>query len=144
MLMRGDAHGGVLGMVGHAADVAMSATDTLELWHRCYGHLGCDTLSELLRPRRSGLTGMTLTAADSKAATAKPCGFCASPSPNSTIVNGSRLLDKAQHLTHIELGSYVVQIQVVGGRGCMHSSLHQAHLCLAERDSVGAFLRQEA
>ena len=66
LLMRGDAHGGVFGMVGHAAHVALSATETPELWHRRYGHLGYDNLAKLAE---GGLvTGMTVTAKDFKAA----------------------------------------------------------------------------
>ena len=74
LLARGDAYGGLFGMVGHAAHVAMSATETPELWHRRYGHLGYDNLAKLAE---GGLvSGMTTTAAVFKAASKKACGTC--------------------------------------------------------------------
>ena len=74
LLARGDAQAGVFGMVGHAAQVALSATETPELWHRRYGHLGYDNLAKLVEG--SLVSGMTTTAADFKAASETACGTC--------------------------------------------------------------------
>ena len=77
LLICGDAHGGVFGMMGHAAHVKMQQLPCQQqrpqsyMWHRHYGHLGSDNLAKLAE---GGLvTGMTVTAAEFKAASKKPC-----------------------------------------------------------------------
>ncbi len=77
LLARGDARTGIFGMVGHhvpAASVALSATETPQLWHRRYGHLGYDNLAKLAE---TGLVkGMTTSAAEFKTAGKDACGTC--------------------------------------------------------------------
>ena len=47
LLARSDASAGMFGMVGRTARMALAATETPELWHRRYGHLGFEGLAKL-------------------------------------------------------------------------------------------------
>ena len=47
LLTRSDARAGLFGMIGHSAQVALSAVENPELWHRRYGHLGYENLAKL-------------------------------------------------------------------------------------------------
>ncbi len=78
-IARGDARTGKFGMVGHhvpaaSVHVALSATETPQLWHRRYGYFGYDHLAKLAE---TGLVkGMTTSAAEFKTAGKDACSPC--------------------------------------------------------------------